>query len=91
MPRNKIVGRSKKKGSNKATGRDYSKEAAYNSSPARRKYRAELNREARKRKIYGKRYKKGLDLSHDKNGKMKLESRKKNRARNGKNGKSSKR
>lgn len=89
--RNKIVGKSKKAGSNKATGRDYSKEKAYNSSPERKKYRAALNREAKKRGIYGKRYSRGKDLSHAKDGSMKLESRKKNRARNGKGGKSSKR
>lgn len=89
--RNKIVGKNKKKGSNKATGRDYSKEMAYQSSPKRKKYRAALNRAAKKKGIYGKRYKKGVDLSHGKDGSLRLESRSKNRARNGRNGKSSKR
>jgi hypothetical protein len=82
MPRNKIVGKNKRKGSNLATGRDYSKEKAYQSTPERRKYRAKLNQEARKRGIYGKRHSAGKDLSHTKEGKMVLEDRSKNRARN---------
>jgi len=82
MPRNKIVGKNKRPGSNKATGRDYSKEKEYQSTPARKKYRAKLNKEARKRGIYGKRHDAGKDLSHTKSGKMVLESRSKNRARN---------
>lgn len=56
----------------------------YHSSPSRRKYRAALNRERRKRGIYGKG---GKDVSHTKKGTV-LESRHKNRARNGSNGKS---
>ena len=88
MPKNTIVGKSKKPGSNKATGRDYSKESAYNK--ARTGYRAELNAEARKKGIYGKRYAAGKDLSHKKDGSMVLESRKVNRGRNGKDGKSTK-
>lgn len=51
--------------------------------------RVELNREARQRGIYGKRWKMGKDLSHASDGSMSLESRSKNRSRNGKNGKSS--
>ena len=88
MARNTIVGKSKKTDSTKATGRDYAKEAAYNK--ARTGYRAELNSEARKRGVYGKRYAAGKDLSHTKDGKMVLESRKVNRGRNGKDGKSTK-
>lgn len=84
----KIIGKNTRPGSNKATGRDYSKEKAYQSSPERRKYRAELNAEARKRGIYGKRQSK--DLSHTKSGKMVLEDKSKNRARQGSNGKSTK-
>ena len=84
----KIIGKNTRPGSNKVTGRDYSKEKAYQSSPERRKYRAELNAEARKRDIYGKRQ--SMDLSHTKDGKMVLENKSKNRARQGSNGKSTK-
>lgn len=84
----KITGKNTRPGSNKATGRDYSKEKAYQSSPERRKYRAELNAESRERGIYGKR--KSMDLSHTKDGKMVLENKSKNRARQGSNGKSTK-
>tara|TARA_R110000868_G_scaffold327740_2_gene588645 strand:+ start:207 stop:476 length:270 start_codon:yes stop_codon:yes gene_type:complete len=86
----KITGKNTRPGSNKATGRDYSKESAYQSTPARNKYRAELNAEARDRGIYGKRAAMGKDLSHKKDGKMVLESKSLNRARNASNGKSSK-
>lgn len=58
-----------------------------NAEPKSKKYRAELNRERRKRGIYGKG---GKDVSHTKNGGTVLESRSKNRARNGANGKSTK-
>jgi hypothetical protein len=88
--RNKIVGKNKKPGSNKATGRDYSYDKAYQSSPSRVKYRQELNAEARKKGIYGKRAAAGKDLSHTKGGKMVLEKSSKNRARNGHNGKTTK-
>ena len=84
----KITGKNTRPGSNKATGRDYSKEKAYQSTPARNKYRAELNAEARERGIYGKH--KSMDLSHTKDGKMILEHKSKNRARQGANGKSTK-
>jgi hypothetical protein len=84
----KITGKNTRAGSNKVTGRDYSKEKEYQSSPKRRAYRAELNAEARERGIYGKR--KSMDLSHTKDGKMVLESKSKNRARQGSNGKSTK-
>ena len=60
----KITGKNTRAGSNKATGRDYSKEKSYQSTPARNKYRSELNAEARERGIYGKR--KSMDLSHTK-------------------------
>lgn len=80
MPRNKIVGKNKRPKSNKATGRDYSKEKKTNKK--NQDYRQELNKEARKRKIYGKRHKAGKDLSHTKDGKLVLEKRSTNRARN---------
>jgi len=58
------------------------KKAAYdkkfNSKPSQRKKRAELNRERRKRGIYGKG---GGDLHHAENGKFVLEPASKNRGR----------
>ena len=87
----KITGKNTRPGSNKATGRDYSKEKAYQSTPARNKYRAELNAEARERGIYGKRAAMGKDLSHTTvKGKLVLENSSTNRARNSSNGKSTK-
>lgn len=61
--------------------RDYKKEYARDQSSAKRKkYRAALNKEARKRGIYGKRRKMKKDLIH-KNGKISgLGSASKNRA-----------
>jgi len=90
MAKNKIVGKNTAPASNKATGRKPAYQKAYNARPDQVKYRQELNAEARKRGIYGKRHAAGKDLSHDKSGKMTLESRSKNRARNGQNGKSTK-
>ena len=90
MPRNKIVGKNTRKGSNKATGRDYSKEKGYQSTEKRKKYRAALNKANRKAGTYGKMTKLGVDRSHTKSGKMILENKSKNRARNGSNGKSTK-
>jgi len=52
----------------------------YNSSTSRKKYRAELARERRARGIMGKG---GKDVSHAAGGGYKLESKSKNRARNG--------
>ena len=86
----KITGKNTRASSNKATGRDYSKEKAYQSSAKRVAYRSELNAEARERGIYGKRDAMGKDLSHKKDGKMVLEHKSKNRARQGANGKSTK-
>lgn len=90
MAKNTIVGKNKRPGSNKATGRDLSYQKEYNKKPSEVKKRVELNREARKRGVYGKRHANGVDLSHTKSGKMVLESRSKNRARQGANGKSTK-
>jgi hypothetical protein len=90
MARNTIVGKNKAPGSNKATGRDLAYQKAYNKKPSEVAKRVELNREARKRGVYGKRYAAGKDLSHTKSGGLVLESAKKNRARNGQNGKSTK-
>lgn len=90
MPKNKIVGKNKVPSSNKATGRKYGA-SQLKSNRKNQAKRVELNREARERGIYGKRYKAGKDLSHGKDGSLTLEARKKNRARNGQNGKSTKR
>lgn len=62
-------------------------DTAYGKSAKRRKYRSELNAARRKRKIYGKG---GGDLSHTKRGTLVRESASKNRARNGHNGRSTK-
>ena len=62
-------------------------DTAYGKSAKRKKYRAELNAERRKRGVYGKG---GGDMSHTKSGKLVRESASKNRARNGHNGKSTK-
>ena len=58
----------------------------YHATEERKKYRAELNKENRKRGVKGD----GKDMSHTKSGKMVLESASKNRARNKKDGRSSK-
>jgi hypothetical protein len=60
--------------------REYKK---WHSSPKARAKRAELNRIARKRGIYGKRRSMGKDLSHTKDGRVVLEKSSTNRARNG--------
>ena len=80
MARNTIKGKNTRKGSNKATGRDYSKEKGYQSTPARKRYRAALNKANRKAGTYGN--KDGKDMSHTKSGKLVKESQSKNRARN---------
>jgi len=60
----------------------YNKE--YHSTPERRKYRSELNKENRKAGTYGN--KDGKDMSHTKVGKVVKEIFSRNRARNGKGG-----
>jgi hypothetical protein len=52
----------------------------YNKQPGKSQYRSELNQERRKRGIYGKG---GGDLSHSRNGSLKIEDPSRNRARNG--------
>ena len=87
--RNGLAG--KGKGANhKGTGRDYSKEKAYQSSPERKKYRAELNKANRDAGTYGKMSKINKDRSHTKDGELILEDKSKNRSRNGKDGRSTK-
>lgn len=80
MPKNKIIGKNKRPGSTKATGRDYSKEKEYQSSPERKKYRALLNKANRKAGTYANGD--GMDMSHTKSGKLVKEKQSKNRARN---------
>lgn len=53
MAKNKIKAKNKRPGSNLATGRDYTKDKEYQSSEARKKYRAELNAYNRKKGTYG--------------------------------------
>jgi hypothetical protein len=60
----------------------YNKE--YHSTPARRKYRSELNKENRKAGTTGN--KDGKDMSHTKSGKVVKENQSANRRRNGKGG-----
>lgn len=57
----------------------------YHSTAKRRKYRAELNKENRRRGTYGNGD--GKDVSHKKDGSTVLESAKRNRARQGAGGK----
>lgn len=78
--KNTIVGKNKRPGSNKATGRDYSYDKKYQASPERKKYRAELNKANRESGTYGN--KDGMDKSHTKSGKLVNEHQSKNRARN---------
>lgn len=63
-------------------------QAKYNKSEAQKNRRVELNKDNRNRGTYGN--KDGKDVSHTKKGKTVLEKQSKNRARNGKNGKSTK-
>ena len=56
----------------------------YSSTTKQKKYRAELNKETRKKRTPGK------DVSHKSDGSLTRERRSVNRARNGKNGKSTK-
>jgi hypothetical protein len=80
MPKNKVVAKNNRPGSNKATGRDYSYDKKYQSTEERKKYRVELNKANRKDGTYGNGD--GMDKSHTKSGKIVNESQSKNRARN---------
>lgn len=61
---------------------------AYSATEERKKYRAALNKANKKAKTYGNGD--GKDMSHTKSGKLTREMQKSNRARNGQNGKSTK-
>jgi hypothetical protein len=74
-----------KSSNHEGTGRDYKKEyKEYQGKPERKKYRAKLNQANRDAGTYGKMNKMGKDRSHTKDGKLVLEDKSKNRARNGK-------
>ncbi len=63
-------------------------DALYNKNPKQRKYRSELNKANRKAGTYGNGD--DMDMSHTKSGKLVKEHKSKNRARQGANGKSTK-
>ena len=71
----------------KARSKKKKYDTAYHSSAERKAYRAKLAKARRKRKMMGKG---GSDLSHTKSGRLVKESPSKNRARQGANGKSTK-
>ena len=71
----------------KARAKKKKYDTKYHSSAERKKYRAELNAARKKRGIAGKG---GGDLSHTRSGKLVRESASKNRARQGANGRSTK-
>jgi hypothetical protein len=60
----------------------------YHQTRERKQYRAELNRENRKRGTYGNGD--GMDVSHTKGGTTKLELQRLNRSRNGRGGRNTK-
>ena len=62
----------------------------YQASEKRQHYRVKLNKANREAGTYGKMTSMGKDRSHTKNGSLVLENKNKNRARNGANGKSTK-
>ena len=89
MAKNHIIGRNKRKGSNKATGRDYSYDKKYESSPEQIARRASRNR-ARRQLIAarGKSALRGKDVDHKNQNpldnsasNLRVESKKKNRGR----------
>ena len=71
----------------KARAKKKKYDTSYHSTAERRAYRAKLAKARRKRKMMGKG---GADLSHTKSGRLVKESPAKNRARQGANGKSTK-
>jgi len=92
MPKNKLAGKHpsylKLKWSPSSIARKRAYDKKYASSDKQKKYRAALNKANRKAGTYGN--EDGKDMSHKKDGKMTLESQSSNRARNGQNGKSTK-
>jgi len=98
MARNKLAGKFKGKSKSakyfasnpeaRKKKQEYNKE--FNKRPDQKRKRVEVNRANRQAGTYGKMSKMGKDRSHTKDGRLVLESSSKNRARNGKNGKSTK-
>lgn len=89
MARNHIKAKNKRKGSNLATGRDYSYDKKYESSPEQIRRRASRNA-ARRRLIAsrGRSAMKGKDVDHrngnpldNRSSNLRVESKKKNRGR----------
>lgn len=65
MARNKIVGKNTRPKSNKATGRNYAKDTAYEAQPHRIKKRSSQNKARRiMTKIHGKAKLRGKDVDH---------------------------
>lgn len=88
MARNTLAGKGKSNNHEK-TGRDYKKEyKEFQGSEKQKKYRAELNKANRDAGSYGN--KDGKDMSHTKSGKLVKEAQSKNRARQGRDGCSTK-
>ena len=87
MAKRKVKARSKTatyyKNNPKARQRKSAYDTKYHDTPARRKYRAKLARARRAKGVMGKG---GKDVSHTKSGKLVLESRSANRARQGSGG-----
>lgn len=89
MARNKIKGKNKRKGSNLATGRDYSYDKKYQSTPEQIKKRASRNRARREMiKRRGRAAVAGKDVHHksgnpldNRSSNLAIESKKKNRGR----------
>ena len=92
MPKNKLAGNHpsylKLGWSPSSIARKRAYDKKYASTDRQKKYRAELNKANRDAGTYGNGD--GKDMSHKKDGKMALEHQSRNRARNGRNGKSSK-
>jgi hypothetical protein len=92
MPKNSMAGKHpsylKLKWSPSSIARKRAYDKKYAATEKQKKYRAELNRANRKAGTYGNGD--GKDMSHKKDGNMALEHQSKNRARNGQNGKSTK-
>ena len=90
MAANKNAGKhpSYKGWSESSINRKKAYDTEYHKSMSRKKYRAGLNKANKDAGTYGNGD--GMDMSHTRSGKLKLELKRINRARNGANGKSTK-